>query len=227
MDQGMLSLPFGVRAILFDLDDTLFDRDAAYARWATTFVQTTFPSLNAVQAQELITRMIELDDHGYARREAIWAGVQQRDPPLVTPLPIWLEEYHSGLLNAIEPSQAARTLLDALLEAAIPFGIITNGSAIQRRKIERLGFDRWTSCIFVSHLFGAHKPDSAIFLAAAAHLQIPPSEILFIGDHPYNDIWGAHRAGMRTAWLRRAFPWPDTLPESCRDITLSSLAEIL
>lgn len=227
MDQVTLSLPFGARAILFDLDDTLFDREAAYFHWATAFVQATFPANSSMQAQETVAWLVELDDHGYAPREAIFAGLQQRYPALTTPLPVWLEEYHRGLLDMIEPSQAVSELLRTLTESAIPFGIITNGLSRQQQKIERLGFDQLTSCIFISRLFGAHKPDPAIFLAAAAHLQVSPSEILFIGDHPYNDIWGAHQAGMRTAWLQRAFPWPDALPSTIIDLTLHSLAELL
>lgn len=227
MDQMPLSLPFGARAILFDLDDTLFDRDAAYLNWAKAFVQATFPASSVMQAQEIVACLVELDDHGYGPREAIFAGLQQRCPALTTPLPVWLEEYHRGLLDMIEPSLAVSKLLSALTRSAIPFGIITNGSSRQQQKIERLEFDQLTSCIFISRLFGVHKPDPAIFLAAAAHLQVLPSEILFIGDHPYNDIWGAHQTGMRTAWLQRAFPWPDTLPSTIIDLTLHSLEELL
>ncbi|MGH2507486.1 MAG: HAD family hydrolase [Ktedonobacteraceae bacterium] len=227
MDQETFSLPFGTRAILFDLDDTLYDRDAAYADWANVFVQATFPAMNAIQVGEAVALLIELDDHGYASRETIFAGLRQRYTAFTTPLPLWLEEYHCGLLSMIELSQAVSSLLHALAGADLPFGIITNGSARQQRKIEQLGFDQLTSCLFISHLFGIHKPDPAIFLAAADHLQVPPSEILFVGDHPYNDIWGAHRAGMRTAWLRRAFPWPDMLPPQIIDLTLHSLAELL
>lgn len=222
-----LRLPFEVKGMLFDLDDTLYDRDAAYYQWAMSFVQATFPAFTAIQTQEAVSLLVELDDHGYASREKLFTGWQQRYPDSTQPFPVWVEEYHRGLLRMIEPSQATTELLHTLHRLAIPFGIITNGSQRQQQKIVQLGFDQLTSCIFVSHLFGIHKPDPAIFLAAATQLQRQPHEILFVGDHPYNDIWGAHRAGMRTAWLRRATPWPDTLAHTMLDLTLHSLAELL
>ena len=227
MEQLSLTLPFGVKAVLFDLDDTLYDRDAAYSAWAQTFVPLAFPAVDALRAQEIFAALIELDDHGYAAREALFVGLHQRCPELTLSLAACLEVYHQGLLQAIAPSPATTDFLEALTGAALPFGIITNGSARQRHKIELLGFDQLTSCIFISHLFGAKKPDPAIFLAAASRLQLPPGEILFVGDHPLNDVWGAHRSGMRTAWLRRATPWPETLPTAIADLTLDSLSELL
>ncbi len=227
MDHTTFTLPLGARAILFDLDDTLYDRETAYHTWATAFVQAAFPASDPNQAQEIVALLVKLDEHGYAARETVFAGVQQRYSTLTTPLATLIADYDSAFIAAIEESQAARTLLQALLAAAIPFGIVTNGSPRQQQKIERLGLDRLTSCIFISHFFGAKKPEPAIFLAAAACLGMAPGEILFVGDHPHNDIWGAHRAGMRAAWLRRASSWwPETLP-TCADLTLHSLAELL
>lgn len=63
-------------------------------------------------------------------------------------------------------------LLHTLQNAHILFGIVTNGSSHQRQKIEVLGLDQLTSCIFISELFGAKKPDASIFLAAASCLQV-------------------------------------------------------
>lgn len=227
MKQAILSLPFDVKAVLFDLDDTLYDRDAAYGCWARTFVPLAFPSADMLRAQEILATLLELDDHGYAAREALFIGLRLRCPELTLSLSACLDIYHKGLLEAIEPSSATTSFLEALVATALPFGIITNGSARQRHKIELLGFDQLTSCIFISHLFGAKKPDPAIFLAAAARLEVPPGEVLFVGDHPYNDIWGASQAGMRTAWLRRATPWPETLPTTIADMALHSLTELL
>ncbi len=102
-------------------------------------------------------------------------------------------------------------LLDALGQAGMPFGIVTNGSYRQKRKIEVLGLDRLTSCLFISEVFGCKKPEAEIFLAAASCLGSVAEEVLFVGDNPYADIWGAQRVGMRTAWLHRGRAWPSDL----------------
>jgi putative hydrolase of the HAD superfamily len=89
-----------------------------------------------------------------------------------------------------------------------------------------LGLDQLTSCIFISESFGCDKPDSAIFLAAAASLGYEPNDIIFIGDHPHKDIWGARRVGMHTAWLRHQREWPTELMETPPDYIIGSLCEL-
>ena len=83
-----------------------------------------------------------------------------------------------------------------------------------------------TSCLFVSETFGCPKPETAIFLAAASCLGIAPAHILFVGDHPTNDIVGAQRVGMQTAWLTRGKPWPADQP-MVASYTIRRLAELI
>lgn len=225
--QRIVALPFEVEAVLFDLDDTLYNRDRAYSNWASSFARAYFPQMDSHALQAIIAALIEWDDHGYAARNYIFEQLLQRYPSLNATLDDLLAVYHQGFIKAIEPEATTIQVLQALTKACIPFGIITNGSARQQQKIEVLGLVGQTSCIYISHLFGAHKPDTTIFLAAAAELQVPPEKILFVGDHPHNDIWGAHQAGMHTAWLQRSYAWPETLPEQIRDLTLQSLLELL
>jgi FMN phosphatase YigB (HAD superfamily) len=85
-----------------------------------------------------------------------------------------------------------------------------------------------TTCIFVCELVGSRKPEAAIFLAAAACLHLAPERILFVGDTPEADIVGAHRVGMRTAWVRRTDrAWPRHLAVAACDLTITTLAELL
>lgn len=79
----------------------------------------------------------------------------------------------------------------------------------------------------VSDLVGYRKPEAAIFLTAADKLGVRPAKILFVGDNPEADVWGAHRAGLRTAWLHRDQTWPSTTIERCADFTIGSLDELV
>lgn len=220
------SFSFEVKAFLFDLDDTLYNRDKAYSNWARLFARTCFPDLDMETLQEVTAALVLWDDHGYAARDFIFTQFLQHYPSTELNQAEFLSAYYEGLIKAIEPEQATVQLLHVLTTSHIPFGVITNGSARQQQKIKLLGLDQLTSCIYISHVFGVEKPDPAIFLAAAAHLQVQPQEVLFVGDHPHNDIWGAHQVGMHTAWLQRAYLWPETLPMHMRDLTLDSLSEL-
>ena len=54
--------------------------------------------------------------------------------------------------------------------------------------------------------WGISKPDPAFFTRIAAELDLPPSEIAYVGDRVDNDILPAAAAGMFTVHLRRG-PW--------------------
>lgn len=57
--------------------------------------------------------------------------------------------------------------------------------------------------VVVSADIGARKPSLAFFEAVSRRLNIPPSEIVFVGDDPINDGQGAVAAGMSPILLGR------------------------
>jgi putative hydrolase of the HAD superfamily len=224
---GNIHLPYRTTALLFDLDDTLFDREKAFHRWATAFAQAHFPLEKGSSFQEALDLLISLDAHGYTPRKRLFREFQQTYPWLELPAETLVEMFYEQFPRHIECDTQLSQLLHTLQNARIPFGVVTNGSSRQQQKIEVLGLDRLTSCIFISERFGVKKPDASIFLAAASCLQVQAERILFIGDHPVRDIWGAHQVGMRTIWLHRFTEWPSTLSSSCVDMTVHSLEELI
>jgi FMN phosphatase YigB (HAD superfamily) len=53
-----------IRAVLFDLDDTLYDREALVRRVIVDQYDAFEPELRAVDKDEFVTRIVQLDDHG-------------------------------------------------------------------------------------------------------------------------------------------------------------------
>ena len=74
-----------------------------------------------------------------------------------------------------------------------------------------LGFKNYFDVIVSSEQAGKSKPHPQIFLHTAKNLGVHPSECLFIGDHPVNDIWGAQQAGMQAIWLQGFHPEDERL----------------
>jgi FMN hydrolase / 5-amino-6-(5-phospho-D-ribitylamino)uracil phosphatase len=59
---------------------------------------------------------------------------------------------------------------------------------------------------------GCAKPDVRTYGALAAALTLRPAEILFVGDEPHADVIGPRNAGMQTVWVNRgALTWPEEL----------------
>lgn len=192
-----------IRAVLFDLDDTLYERRVAFKSWATYFVGEHGSFLTASQIASTISELETLDANGYGDRYRFVAELTKRFPTVTGSPDEILEQFRVGFVEQLSLAPEIHMLLQTLKANDIPFGIITNGSTIpQTRKIKRLGLDDFTDCIFISEAFGVKKPDPTIFHAAANCLSISPESILFVGDHLENDIIGANQAGMQTAWLR-------------------------
>jgi putative hydrolase of the HAD superfamily len=214
-----------IRAVLFDLDDTLYERRVAFRNWATRFIGEHGSDLTAAQIADVISELETIDGNGYGDRYRFVARLAEQFPSVTGSPDEILERFRVGFLEQLSLSPEVRDLLQTLRANDIPFGIITNGSTgPQTRKIKHLGLDALTDCIFVSESFGVKKPDPAIFHAAAKCLGVAPESILFVGDHWENDIVGAKRAGMQTAWLHYGDPSkPDT---TAADYLLASLAEV-
>ena len=111
--------------------------------------------------------------------------------------------------------------------AGTPTGVLSNlGDAITDGVLARQpwlgGFDH----LVWSHTLKLAKPDPEIFLAAAKCLGLPPHEILFVGDHPINDIYGAKNVGMMTAWVTNGQTWPSKLNHLKPDHILEQLSDL-
>lgn len=68
------------------------------------------------------------------------------------------------------------------------------------------------------------KPDRSAFAAALQSLDDPdPARTVFVGDRLYDDVWGAHQAGLKAVWVRNsATPPYDAAP----DAVIDDLAEL-
>ena len=90
-------------------------------------------------------------------------------------------------------------LLATLQAHGVPWGIMTNKA---RRFSEPLltRFESFTSCatLVCPDDVGRGKPDPAGLLLACRQMQLPPAEVLYVGDHP-RDIEAAKNAGMPAA----------------------------
>ena len=98
-------------------------------------------------------------------------------------------------------------------------GVITNGNeAVQNGKVGYLGLDRYVRWLVVSEAVGLRKPDRRIFQHALSQAGVEPQEAVLVGDRLDMDIGGAKAAGMRAVWFNHwggrlddGGPQPDTV----------------
>jgi putative hydrolase of the HAD superfamily len=101
---------------------------------------------------------------------------------------------------------ATPQVLEALHRVGVKTGIVSNtpwGSPASAWKAElaRHGLlDHVDAVVFCVDV-GWRKPHPAPFQRALAHLEVPASEAVFVGDDPRWDVLGAERVGLRPLLL--------------------------
>lgn len=206
------------RALLLDLDDTLFDRGAAFAAWADATARAQLG--RPLTADELAT-LIALDGRGHAPRDGFAAAARAR-----LGLAIHTRDLSAQVAAHAVPEPGARETLVALARTH-RIGIVTNGASVgQRAKLARIGLADVAHTLFISAEVGAAKPAPAIFEQALRWTGSAPHEVLFVGDEPVIDLAPAARLGMATAWRARS-TWPRELaPPTHRIARVADLAKV-
>lgn len=196
-------------AILFDLDNTLYDYTAywrARLMWSLAAVQAAYPALDPCQiAQHAIARRIYAADF-----DAYLAACGVADATVRAQA---VARYRVNWYDQLELFAGAAELLERL-HRCYRLGLITNGPAhSQRPKIACFGLEQWMQCCIISGEVGVAKPDPRIFGLALQQLRVLPQQAVYVGDSLEFDLRGASAAGIDFVWLnRQATPLPPDGP---------------
>jgi putative hydrolase of the HAD superfamily len=91
--------------------------------------------------------------------------------------------------------------LARLRAAGLRLGIVSNSDGRVDQALSAAGLREYFDVVIDSSVFGAEKPDPAIFRAALAALDVAPEEALYVGDMYDVDVVGARAAGMEAVLL--------------------------
>jgi len=197
-----------IRSLIFDLDQTLIDRDRTMRQFLAT-QRDKFPELPERFIEECITRQ----QNGYADKLTAYQdsctelGIANRTLPSRL-----FEDYKERYgMDAIPFEGAVETVNQ--LHGTYRLGLVTNGrSRGQMAKLCSSGLRKYFSVVVISESFGAKKPHPSIFRYCVEKLECELSECIYIGDSTKNDIEPAMALGMCTIWMRNSSCNP---PESC------------
>jgi putative hydrolase of the HAD superfamily len=204
-----------INAVLFDLDDTLFDHWAC-TRAALADLRRRVPALEGVPADEIDAehrRLLEaLHLHVLAGRMTVDDARVERFRQLMAFAGARVDTaaaaeaaaaYRAAYLGHWRPVEGAVDLL-ASLHGRVRTGVVTNNvAAEQRQKIAACGFGPLLDAVLISEEAGVTKPDPRIFGMALDALGRPAEETVMIGDAWDTDIVGARAAGIRPIWFNR------------------------
>lgn len=212
-----------IKAVLFDLDGTLLNRDASLQKFIALQYDRLINSLACIPKETYLSRFIELDERGYVWKDKVY---QQLCNELSITTLKWenlLQDYLNHFKNSCIPFPHLFMMLDTLRSKSIQMGIITNGKGqFQMDNIEALGIDQYFQSIFISEWEGIKKPDRQIFCKALEQLRVLPEEAIFVGDHPENDVKAAQNAGMIGIW-KKDVQWKNVKA----DYIIDDLSEVI
>jgi putative hydrolase of the HAD superfamily len=220
-----------VSAVIFDLDDTLWDVGPVILRAEHAMLQFlaaryprvldlhTLDSMRDLRARMGLEHPAMRHDFTWLRTQALLVHAREAGYP------------ESMAHEAFEVFYRARNevaLYDdvlpalALLSERYRLFAISNGNA----DLGAIGLARYFERSLAARDAGVLKPDPRIFTMLLDSAGVQASRALHVGDDPQADVEGARRAGIRPVWLNRhGADWPDSLPVP--EHAVSSLAELV
>jgi putative hydrolase of the HAD superfamily len=205
-----------IDTLLFDLDNTLIDRNQAMRATMRKWLGEQAYLKNAGQmvpgdgAQATIEKDLEdimkQDRWGYADRLDFCSYLLHHHAAEATKERTagqLFETIRQNIVCEIRPDPA---ILHLLQQVSRSFRLVlaTNGHGlIQRAKLSQAGLQSFfqPGHIFISGEMGFDKPDKRFFIKILTDLTIAAAQAIMIGDHPVNDIEGARSCGLSTCWV--------------------------
>jgi putative hydrolase of the HAD superfamily len=223
-----------IKAVFFDIDNTLFDQDRAHRAALCTLAQRYTDIFHGVGEEDLIDAFLTADKKAL---EEFHSGIPLNVIRLERQLRILrilrLDEGFAEEMTKVfydlyprmnTPIDHAGTVVKTLRER-YAVGVISNGSRkVQYQKLDAIGLTELFQCVVLSEEIGIRKPDPRIFWTALESFDAAPEETLYVGDSYHADVCGAKNAGMKVCWMNhRSQPSGDIHP----DFTIQSLDEIM
>lgn len=214
--------PGAVRAICFDLDNTLWEIEpvlrraedilADWLRCRYPRIPARFPAEAMLAVREALLREEphQAHDFTYLRRATLARCAQQAGYDATTAEDIAHQAFAAwhAARNQVAPYEDVMPAL-ARLGRQFRLASLSNGNA----DLAMIGMAHHFAVSLSAGALGFAKPDARAYAAVANALALDPGEILFVGDEPHADVVGPRAAGMQTAWVNRGgAPWPESLP---------------
>ena len=204
--------PGPIRAVTFDLDDTLWDVEPAIAcaeRDLRAWLDANCPKMAARYDRDalfkvrgaIVAKTPHLQhDVSELRVQVLKTalfrtghGEEEAERLARAGFEVFLASRHS-----IEYYEHAVEVLRTLRRHYV-IGALTNGNA----DVRRLDIGPLFHFAIQAGEVGSSKPEPAMFEEAMRRTRLRPDEIVHVGDHLENDVAGAKRLGWYTVWINR------------------------
>lgn len=200
-----------IKAVIFDLDNTLYNFDAANECGIQSLAAYTEPVFgwDYIKMKDLYEESREklterMGDVGSAHNRLIRFQnlLEEKNLPIHPHALEMAKAYWRGVLDNMVSTSGAGEMMEELRRMGVRIGLGTDMTAyMQYEKLIRLGLMEYMDFIVSSEEAGTDKPGNAFFMLCARKAGCLPGECLFIGDNIVRDYGGASAAGMQARWF--------------------------
>jgi 2-haloalkanoic acid dehalogenase type II len=223
-----------VRAVAFDLDNTLWDIGPVIERaelrlheWLSTHCPRIPERVSKEEmraARELLAREEPHNAHDFTYLRMASLARHARECGYDEAMALRAFEVFFAARNDLELFPDVRPALERL-RTRFPLATLSNGNA----DLARIGLAELFVLSLNARQIGVGKPHPRCFERLATELRLEPHQILYVGDDPVLDVEAARAAGLPTAWINRfALQWPSEIAPADLALTdFTALAESL
>lgn len=200
--------------LIFDLDDTLYDRCAPFVKALEMALGSEIPGnkrewyhIYSICSQEMFEAQtrgeVSLADSRILR---IRKAMKHFNVPFSAEQEQVYQAAYAREQGNVWMSDTIKELMDLGMETGTSMAVLTNGPVDhQLKKAATLQLERWIprSRLFISEEIGDTKPDVEAFHYVKRVMNLNPQETWMVGDSFSSDIEGAKAAGWKTIWLNK------------------------
>jgi putative hydrolase of the HAD superfamily len=187
------------RAVLFDLDDTLYDSSGSSQRLRDAALDAMIAAGLGASSKEHAKRVLRtiIKKHGSNSEhhfDYLCKHFKVHDPAKV--IAAGIVAYHEMKVSLHTFPDTVPTLL-SLIKRGYHLGLVTNGIPVKQwDKILRLRIEEYFDVILVSDSSKTSTRKDVLIKKALSQLQVRPREAVFVGDKLDADIESANRCGL-------------------------------
>lgn len=187
-----------IKAIVFDLDDTLFPEYEYVLSGFSAVAQVIEKEYHVIDARNKLIKLYNEDVKNVYNRLLDSENISYSADNISSLIAIYRENKPSKL-NLYD---GVVGVLTTLKKRGYKLGIITDGRVSQQNnKLDALSIREYFDEIIISDSLGGvdyRKPDRRVFLLMASKLCVDASEMVYIGDNPNKDFYISKELPIRT-----------------------------
>ncbi len=223
-----------VRAICFDLDNTLWDvwpvimraeqkmYDFLAQRYPRVVASMTIEMMRSAREQTAAAHPQMRHDFTFLRKQTLREHAREFGYAEAM-----VEEAFDAFIQARNEVELYADVLPSLEKLRERYRLFTasNGNA----DLGRIGIAHFFERTIAARHVGALKPDPAIFHKVIEGTDLQAHEVVYVGDDPQLDVEGARGAGMQAIWIdRQGGEWPPQIVPAAHTVrSLTELEELL